>query len=99
MIQNSGQFGGLPAEDPLSHLRKFLRITDTVQYQQATAEAIRLGAFPFSLTGKALDWLSSLPDDSITTWNQCAQKFLAKYYPLGKINQLKKDIANFCQYE
>ena len=24
MIQNSGQFGGLPSEDPLSHLRKFL---------------------------------------------------------------------------
>ncbi|KAJ1430780.1 hypothetical protein SESBI_07611 [Sesbania bispinosa] len=50
MIQNSLQFGGTPLEDPNSHIRKFLRLTETIIFNGASTNAIRLKLFPFSVT-------------------------------------------------
>ena len=62
-------------------------------------DAIRLRLFPFSLKDKAKSWLNSLPAGSITTWEQLAQKFLAKYYPPGKTLKMREEITLFCQAE
>ena len=62
-------------------------------------DAIRLRLFHFSLRDKAKVWLNSLPLGIITTWEELAQKFLAKYFPLAKTSKLRNDITMFIQFE
>ena len=62
-------------------------------------DAIRLRLFTFSLKDKAREWLNSLLARSITNWATLAQKFLAKYFSLGKTIKLCNDITNFIQYD
>lgn len=66
------QFHGLPSEDNVLHLKKFLRLTDTMRILTNALDYIRLTSFLFSLVGKAEDWLCDLPNQSITTWDQCS---------------------------
>jgi len=58
---------------------------------------VRLTLFPFSLLGEVKGWLNSEPGNSITTWNDLAQKFLIRFFPFGKIAKLRSDILSFSQ--
>ncbi|CAJ2679650.1 unnamed protein product [Trifolium pratense] len=98
MIQNS-TFRGSPTEDPNAHLKNFIRVADSVKCNGVTPEAIRMRLFPWSLADKATTWLDSMPNDSITTWEQLSQKFLNKYFPPGKAAKIRAEITNFSQYE
>ncbi|KAL5568453.1 hypothetical protein UlMin_025028 [Ulmus minor] len=64
-----------------------------------TDDILKLKLFPFSLRDRARAWLNSLPSDSITTWNDLAEKFLMKYFPPTKNAKLRNDITSFQQLE
>ncbi|XP_073018256.1 uncharacterized protein [Primulina eburnea] len=96
MVQQN-QFAGTAVSDPHVHLRTFLEITDTVKIDNVSDDIIRLRLFPFSLRDQARGWLQSLPLGSITTWEELATKFLAKYFPPAKSVQLKIEISTFRQ--
>lgn len=68
------QFHGLPSKDFVLHLRKFLRLTNTVRSLANAHDYIRLYTFLFSLVAKAEDWFYDLPNRSITTWDQCSMQ-------------------------
>ena len=55
--------------------------------------------FPFTLTGRARDWLLSLPNETIQTWEELELKFLEKYFPMSKYWDKKMEISNFKQGE
>ena len=99
MIQQTVQFEGLSQEDPNVHIANFLEICDTFKHSGVTNDAIRLRNFPFSLRDKAKFWLNSLPPSLITTWEELAQKFLAKYFPPAKKAKLRNDITTFIKFE
>ncbi|KAF7841888.1 uncharacterized protein G2W53_004186 [Senna tora] len=44
---------------------------------------------------KAKVWQQSLPEGSITTWEELAQQFLTKYFPPGKTAKMRNDITSF----
>ncbi|XP_075507395.1 uncharacterized protein LOC142544222 [Primulina tabacum] len=96
MVQQN-QFAGTATSDPHVHLMTFLEITNTVKINNVPDDIIRLRLFPFSLRDQARGWLQSLPLGSITTWQELATKFLAKYFPLAKSAQLKIEISTFRQ--
>ena len=60
---------------------------------------MRLRLFPFSLKDRAKNWLNSLPGGSITSWDDLAQKFLAKFFPPAKTVKMRTEISNFAQFE
>ncbi|KAF7837570.1 uncharacterized protein G2W53_006052 [Senna tora] len=95
LLQANGQFGGSPIEDPNNHILNFLEICDTFKHNGVSDDAIRLRLFPFSLRDKAKVWLQSLPEGSITTWEELAQQFLTKYFPPGKTAKMRNDITSF----
>ena len=58
-------------------------------------DVIGLRVFPLSLTGEAAIWFTELPYNSIFTWNQLRDVFLARYYPVSKKLNYKDRVNNF----
>ena len=93
------QFHRLAHEDLNAHILNYLEVCDTVKYNGVSDDAIRLKLFPFSLKEKAKHWLISEPPDSITSWDDLSNKFLARFFPPAKTEKLRIDINSFYQYE
>ena len=92
-------FYGLANEDPYKHLEEFFEICSTVKIQNFPDDALILKWFPFSLKDKAKYWLNSLGTLIILTWDQLQKKFLKKYFPIRKTNQIRKSITSFSQID
>ncbi|XP_062094038.1 uncharacterized protein LOC133800081 [Humulus lupulus] len=99
MLQTVGQSSGMPTEDPHLHLRSFLEVSDSFKLQGVSEEALRLKLFPFSLRDRARSWLNTLPPDSVTNWNDLAEKFLRKYFPPTRNAKFRSEIMSFQQLE
>ncbi|VVA24102.1 PREDICTED: LOW QUALITY PROTEIN [Prunus dulcis] len=99
MIQHNSIFCGLSHEDPNTHISNFLEICDKFKINGASSDAIRLRLFPFSLKEKAKSWLTSQPPNSITTRDDLATKFLAKFFSPAKTAQLRNEIMTFTQFD
>ncbi|XP_062100842.1 uncharacterized protein LOC133806768 [Humulus lupulus] len=99
MLQTVGQFSGMPTEDPHLHLRSFLEVSDSFKLQGVSEEALWLKLFPFSLRDRARSWLNTLPSDSVTNWNDLAEKFLRKYLPPTRNAKFRSEIMSFQQLE
>ncbi|KAI3701848.1 hypothetical protein L6452_27240 [Arctium lappa] len=99
MIQAMGQFGGLPSEDPHSHLKSFLEMTDHFLIPGVSAEALRLTPFSYTLRDRAKAWLNSQRPHSIDTWTSLAENFLKKYFPPTRNVKFRNEILMFKQEE
>src|SRR3954463_1248693 len=86
-------------EDAALHLNNFIEICDMQKYKEVDGDVVKLKLFPFSLRGRAKEWLQSLPKNSIDSWNKCKDAFIGKYYPRAKIIQLRSNIMNFRQLD
>ena len=62
-------------------------------------DIVKLKLFLFSLRDRAKVWFSSLPKNSIDSWNKCKDAFISKYFPPAKIISLMVKIMNFKQLE
>src|SRR4051812_6130641 len=69
------------------------------KYKDIDGDIIKLKLFPFSLRGRAKDWLLSLPRNSIDSWLKSKDAFIGKYYPPAKIISLRSDIMKFRQFD
>ncbi|GJY13832.1 integrase, catalytic region, zinc finger, CCHC-type containing protein [Tanacetum coccineum] len=56
-----------------------------------------LMAFPFTLKGRARQWMKQLSTGSITTWDLFKNEFLSKYCPPSQIIKQINAIRNFEQ--
>ncbi|KAH1228500.1 hypothetical protein GmHk_10G028475 [Glycine max] len=74
MLENN-PFSGATLEDSMHNLKKLIKLSNIARQNHASVEYVRLYAFPFSLNRKAWDWLSSLPVNNISSWNQCKNTF------------------------
>jgi hypothetical protein len=97
MVQAS-PFYGKALEDANAHLQNFLEVSSTINPKSTTLGNIRPHLFPFSLLGKAKTWFYT-NKDTFTTWDAYSDAFLAKYFPVGKTNALRKRISSFQQLQ
>src|SRR4051794_18418410 len=91
------QFSRISTEDDASHLNNFVELFEMQKYRDIDGDIVKLKLFPFSLRGRAKDWLLSLPRNSIDSWVKCKDAFIGKYYPPAKIISLRSDIMQFRQ--
>ena len=96
MIQSACQFHGSKPENPILHIKDFLKIVDTIHPDGTTKDTSRLRLFPFTLYDKAKDWYDKLPVESIFTWEQLISNFYEKFFPAGRTSALRDKILLFC---
>ncbi|XP_057791064.1 uncharacterized protein LOC131008188 [Salvia miltiorrhiza] len=95
LIQILPKYSAMPGEDPQRLLQVFKMACGTVRTaSQALGEYIRLLTFPFSLLEGAREWLYDLSKGSIQTWQELQSKFLEKYFPVARIQNLRTRISN-----
>jgi len=73
---SSHQFTGMDHEELYTHLSTFYELTGTMGFEAAEIDAVYLRLFPFSLAGKAKEWLKSHPNQRLTNWTDVEEKFL-----------------------
>ena len=79
------QFSGPPNEDDASHLNTFVELCDMQKKKYVDNDVVKMKLFPFSLRDSAKNWFSSLPRNSIDSWNKCKDAFITKYFPPAKL--------------
>ncbi|GJY88455.1 putative reverse transcriptase domain-containing protein [Tanacetum coccineum] len=87
------------SDDPIQHLKDFLRIIDSINLNGATRYTTHLRLFCFSLSDQAIDWLDRLPAGSISIWYDLTTRFIAQFFPPGRMGKLQKDILMFQQLQ
>ncbi|GKB46818.1 putative reverse transcriptase domain-containing protein [Tanacetum coccineum] len=98
LVQNECTFHGLMSEDPIQHLKEFLRIVDSIDLNGGTRNTTLLRIFFFSLHDQAINWLDRLPAGSISTWDDLITRFLTQFFPPGRTAKFRKDILMFQQH-
>src|SRR3954463_10257249 len=93
------KFSGAGSNDPAAHVNSFVELCEMQKYKDVVGDIIKLKLFPFSLRGKAKEWLLSLPRNSIDSWIKCKDAFIGKYYPLAKIISMRSEIMKFKQLD
>jgi hypothetical protein len=76
LVPEFSKFSGEDGKTTLKHVGQFI-----LQCGEASANyALKLRMFPFSLSGTAFTWFTSLSPNSIFTWAQLEQKFHEYFY-------------------
>ncbi|TYK09432.1 Copia protein [Cucumis melo var. makuwa] len=97
LIQLLPIFKGSSGEDAHKHLKHFHMVCDSIRPHGISEEQLNLRAFPFSLTDVANGWLYYLEPGSITTWGSLKKKFLEKFFPASRANNIRKEIYGIRQ--
>ncbi|KAL1188062.1 hypothetical protein V5N11_009904 [Cardamine amara subsp. amara] len=90
-------FHGLPAENPMDHVKNFEEICSTTNSNGVSSDYLKCKLFHFSLADKAQRWLKSLPPASFRSWTECRAGFLDHFYTKSKTAALRNKILNFQQ--
>jgi len=92
-LVSANQFTGMEHEDPYTHLSTFYELTATMGFEDQDKYSAYMRLFPFSLTGKAKEWLKSHPNQSLTHWSDVQEKFLQRFFPPSRF--IKGEIRDF----
>ncbi|XP_057425760.1 uncharacterized protein LOC130719138 [Lotus japonicus] len=76
---------------------RFTRHCETLKRREISLDTVRMILLHYTLKDAAKDWLRSQPPNSIRTWEDLAEKFIAKFFPSTRIRKAKQEIYAFRQ--
>jgi hypothetical protein len=92
-------FKGMVTENPYRHIRNFTTICNTVRQEGVPDEWFKWNLFPYSLAGNAKTWYSFASFKVEGNWNKLSKKFCEKFFPISKVQHLRRQVINFMQGE
>ena len=66
-------------------LNNFVELCEMQKHRDIDGDIIKLKLFPFSLRGKAKEWLNSLTRNSIDSWTKCKDAFIGNTILLQRL--------------
>lgn len=81
LLKEQCQFHGIPGDDPILHIYRFIAQTDCLR-NGTEARMVNLYLFPFTLFHHAKSWFENLDPKSIHTWSELYDKFLNHFFPI-----------------
>src|SRR4051812_31007393 len=73
-------------EDAAFHLNNFVELFDMQKYKEVDGDIVKLKLFPFSLRGRAKEWLQSLPKNNLILGTSVRMLLLGSTIPLLKLS-------------
>jgi hypothetical protein len=93
-------FEGMVSENPYRHIRHFTTLCNTVRQEGVPAEWFKWNnLFPYSLAGEAKTWYSFASFEVEGNWNKWTKKFCEKFFPITKVQHLRRQVITFTQGE
>jgi hypothetical protein len=74
-------------------------ICNTVQQEGVPAAWFKWNLFPFSLEDEAQRWYTLASVEAKGNWDELVKKFLSKFFPIRKVQDLRRQVLNFKQGE
>jgi hypothetical protein len=91
-------FEGMVSENPYRHIRHFTTLCNMVP-QGVPDKWFKWNLFPYSLAGEAKTWYSFASFEVEVNWNKLTNKFCEKFFPISKIQHLRRQVITFTQGE
>ncbi|XP_021743256.1 uncharacterized protein LOC110709352 [Chenopodium quinoa] len=83
-------------ESPLNHLKEFENYCNKIKVNRVAQEFIRLKLFPFSLIGRAQEWLDKeVKPNSLRTWDGVTKEFFSRFFPQKNTTEARVLIQGF----
>jgi hypothetical protein len=92
-------FEGMVTENPYRHIRHFTTLCNTVRQEGVPDEWFKWSLFPYSLDGEAKTWYSFASFEVEGNWNKLTKKFCEKFFPISKVQHLRRQVITFTQGE
>jgi hypothetical protein len=92
-------FEGMTMENPYRHIRHFMTLCNTVRQEGVPDEWFKWNLFPYSLAGEAKTWYSFASFEVEGNWNKLTKKFCEKFFPISKVQHLRRQMITFTQGE
>jgi hypothetical protein len=91
-------FRGLEDDNPYRHINEFTMICNTVQQEGVPATWFKWNLFPFSLQDEAGRWYTLASVEAKGNWDELVKKFLLKFFPISKVQDLRRQQGRPCQF-
>jgi hypothetical protein len=96
-VLKENQYSGAETQCPNLHLEHFYEACGYTDPLGISDSDKKLRLSKLSLTGRARDWIDTLPPNTIETWDELATKFKDKYFPIHKFLVRTNEITTFEQ--
>jgi hypothetical protein len=84
---------------PYRHIRHFTTLCNTVLQEGVPNEWFKWNPFPYSLAGDAKTWYSFSSFEIEGNWNKLTKKFCEKFFPISKVQHVRRQVITFMQGE
>jgi hypothetical protein len=88
-------FIGLENDNPYRHIKEFTMICNMVQQEGVLAAWFKWNLFSFSLEDEAQRWYILASIEAKGNWDELVKKFLSKFFPIRKVEDLRRQVLNF----
>jgi hypothetical protein len=93
----SKPFRGLEDDNPYRHIKEFTMICNTVQQEGVPTAWFKWNLFPFSLEDEARIWYTLASVEAKGNLDELVKKFLFKFFPISKVQDLRRQVLAFKQ--